>query len=323
MTENILNSEEILSRLTRSLDGEPDTGQPQKPTSDQEPLESEDESEPDDDDEGEDGDLEDGDDVDLEEDEEELTADDKGVSIELDGKTITLTPEEVREAYSKSRDYQHKTTKLAEERRSVEAERDRYGKEIQALTQAMQGIRHFLTGGDDIEKRIDQAYEDGDTETVLRLQREKDKRAKAQGEFDKYLETLDKARQEEQQKAYQQHLAYVEQELQAKRPELLKDQKRQEALSSFLTKDLGFTKEQLPGLMHPELLMALDDARRWRAAVSKKDAARPKAPKTLKGRGRPQGVQETKRTSVQKARHALKARGGRIDDASKLIAHLI
>jgi hypothetical protein len=71
----------------------------------------------------------------------------KAITIEIDGKALTLTADEVRNGYLRQADYTRKTTALAEERKSfgneiaaVRAERQQYAALLPALEQQIRSL---------------------------------------------------------------------------------------------------------------------------------------------------------------------------------------
>lgn len=133
--------------------GEPeeqDEEQQEKPEQGNEADATEDETQ-----DGEDGDeptdepgAEDGEGADEEgEEPDEPEAQAKAITIEVDGKPLTLTADEVRNGYLRQADYTRKTTALAEERKTfhseiaaVRAERQQYAALLPALDQQIKAL---------------------------------------------------------------------------------------------------------------------------------------------------------------------------------------
>lgn len=142
-----------IAKILARDDGEPEPRKPQAParpdegdedqpteTEDETPEEEEGEPEPEDGAEDEEGTDED---EDQEPDEPEATA--KAITVEIDGRTLKLTADEIRQGYLRTADYTRKTTALAEERKQLGAhaqavltERQQYAALLPALQQQLQ-----------------------------------------------------------------------------------------------------------------------------------------------------------------------------------------
>jgi hypothetical protein len=128
---------------------QPDEGedQPDDAAEETPPEEEEDAGEPDPD--PEDGaEAEDGTDEDEEQEPDDPAATAKAITVEIDGKNVTLTADEVQKGYLRTADYTRKTTALAEERKQLGAhaqavltERQQYAALLPALAQQLQATQ--------------------------------------------------------------------------------------------------------------------------------------------------------------------------------------
>lgn len=284
----------------------------------EEELEAEEESEEegnDEDDGEEDPDEDEEDDGEEEADEEddkpakELDPETK-VKVKVNGEEVEVPLKELQAGYSRTQDYTRKTQEVAEERRLVEAERDKVLQQQQQWSGLLDQLRPQL-----------EAQLSGRSE-------EEWSRLKAQDEI-AYYEERDKERALQQRvEAIKAEQTRVHQELQARQKKQLQDYARQErellmskipdwTTDESLAKrevqqmreygtEIGFSEQELNGIIDHRALLILRDAAKFRALQKVKEKGKPKVTKRTKTLtpGTP-STESSKRTKARKAKQRL------------------
>ena len=79
------------------------------------------------------GELEASEEVDVEDQDEEGDPDEEWFTVKVDGEELQVTRDEALKGYQRDADYRKKTMSLAEERKTVQAEKDRIGSLVQSV----------------------------------------------------------------------------------------------------------------------------------------------------------------------------------------------
>ena len=185
--------------------------------------------------------------------------------VKVNGETVKVTLEELQSGYAKDSDYRQKTSKLSEERKTLEEERQKILDEMNVANQKkseyVKRLEEVVSNFDKpsmSETDLEKLYEEDPTEYVkvqakLTKEREHKNRLKAELESE----------QQEQQQQYQQKLQTVLKQEQEKLVEKLpvfgdpnKAPKVQNDIKNFLIEQ-GFTNTELQNLTdHRTVLVA-------------------------------------------------------------------
>jgi hypothetical protein len=177
--------------------------------------------------------------------------DDAPLTIEVDGKQITLTKEQIAEAYKnglRQSDYTQKTMAVAEQRKAAEAETAKAREERARLSQELQRTQTLLEGAIEQQSKIDwPALIESNPVEALRQQHLLQQRQAALKEANDAQARLAQQIQSDQLKAYQSHLATQQEQLLAKLPEWKDEAKattERAALKSYL-REQGFEESDV------------------------------------------------------------------------------
>lgn len=235
-------------------------------------------------------------------------------TVKIDGEEKQVTQAELIAGYQKDADYRRKTAAIAEERRTlaeesnaVRAERERYAK-------VLDGLEAQLKTQSVEEPDFENLEDPKELAKYAKWQRHQLQLQQVEGE----KQRLDAQRQqqwaEQQRKAAEEGLEKLKQEI----PSWAKEETMQADLKALVSygKTLGYTDEQLAGVVDPRFVKLLYDSHRLNKLKASK-LAKPK-PKTIQ----PGSKAQPRRTEdIQKARQRL-AQSGRPEDAAALIGLL-
>lgn len=202
-------------------------------------------------------------------------SDDATVTIEVDGKEVTLTKAELAEAYKsglRQSDYTKKTMEVSEQRKAAEAEvvkarqeREAYASNLQRMGAALE---HAL-----IEQQQTnwQALLESDPQAYLKERHLFETR---QAAYQQNMQEQAKVKELSQAEAQQNHLRFLEQqrdELFAKLPDWKDEGKRkadQEAISKYLM-DRGMDRQMIDRISDHRFVLIARDAMRYQEMVGK------------------------------------------------------
>ena len=199
--------------------------------------------------EGENPEIETEKDPDIEEEVTEPEA--NAVTVEVDGKTVTLTPEQIAEAYKnglRQEDYTRKTQQVAEERRAAEAETAKAAQERVAYAEKLNNLAIQLEGVLNEQSQIDwNGLLERDPVEYLKQQHLYQTRQAQLNQAQQAKLYLDQQSKAEQAQALERHLTEQHNLLIEKLP-AWKDPAKASAerteLANFL-KDKGFTEQDI------------------------------------------------------------------------------
>lgn len=205
------------------------------------------------------------DDLELVSEDTTTETDEQLFDVKVNGETIKVTLEELQSGYAKDSDYRQKTSKLSEERRTLEAERQKILDEMNVANQKkseyVQRLEEVVSNFDKpsmSEADLEKLYEEDPTEYVkaqARITKEREHQNNLRVQLD--------SEKQEQQVQYQQKLNTVLKQEQEKLIEKLpvlgdpnKAPKVQNDIKNFLVSQ-GFTDTELQNLTdHRTVLVA-------------------------------------------------------------------
>jgi len=230
------------------------------------------------------------------------------VKIKVNGEEQEVTLAELQQGYSRNEDYTRKTQAVANERREVESEKDQVMAQQQQWAAALQemGKRLEATASgrsqaqwDDLKRSDYDTYlEERDKDRVLqeRLGAVKSEEDRVQQEYSQH-----------QQKQLQRFAAEENEKLDLAIPDWQDAQAKQRDLSSMAKygKEVGFTEQELAGLLDHRTLLVLRDAAKFRELQAKKGAPAAKSKiRQAKARTLDAGKPNTEAPRKTKARKA-------------------
>jgi Tfp pilus assembly protein PilN len=260
------------------------------------------------------------------EDQEEAVEESPKYRVKANGEELEVSLEELLNGYSRTADYQKKTQSLAEQRKSVEAERvkiDEAAKTRDTYAQRLQVIEQLLNQKDSPEEMARLKEED-----PLGWQQ----KIAEQYERDKQLQVVQAERQrvsQEQQtlqgQRLHQHIQSEQEKLKSVIPDF-KDEAKAEVIRRDIrsyAKSIGFSDQELSQVYDSRAVQTLYKAMQYEKLVAGKAGATKKvasAPKTLKpGTSNPQSSeQEAKKKDFAQLRKT-----GNKRDAAKLFERFL
>jgi len=259
------------------------------------------------------------------EDQEEVVEESPKYRVKANGEELEVSLDELLNGYSRTADYQKKTQSLAEQRKSVEAERvkiDEAAKTRDTYAQRLQVIEQLLSTQD--------------TENLQEL-KDSDPIAYAikvaeRSERDKQLQAVQAERQRvsQEQQALQgqrlhQHIQSEQEKLKSVIPDF-KDEAKADVIRRDIrsyAKSIGFSDQELSQVYDSRAVQTLYKAMQYEKLVAGKAGATKKvasAPKTLKpGTSNPQSSEQ----EAQKKDFAQLRKTGNKRDAAKLFERFL
>lgn len=237
-----------------------------------------------------------------EEQSEEETDDQQPVyTVKVNGEELKVPLEELVKGYSREADYSRNKNALAEERRALEAERATLTPERELYRSLLPQLQAQLEADPYANVDLDRLRADDPAEyaaVVADKQTRKEQLAAVKAE----QERLTRAQQEEQSKAFKEHLQQEQQRLLAAVPEWKDPEKAKAGFAEIAAavKSYGFTDQDLASISdHRLYLMARDAAAGQKLRASKPKAqAKVEAVKTARpgaGTQQPKAVTDTAR----------------------------
>lgn len=267
------------------------------------------------------------------------------VTVNIDGKPVELTPEEIAEAYKsgmRQADYTRKTTEAAEQRKAAEAkaaqaeamltraqqERTVYAQNLNLMGQQLQGVLQNQAQVD-----MDRLSVDNPAEYVKQLHLQNQRQAalhqiqqeqfrvaqQVQAEQARAAQEAERA----QAKARDEYTKAQQDQLLAKLPDWkdsAKAQADQTRIASFLEKELGYSKEEINAVNDHRAVLMAHDAMRYRELMAKAKASTAKVDKLPAKVERPGTATATDPTDGRTAAQQRLARSGSVDDAAAIFS---
>jgi hypothetical protein len=256
-------------------------------------------------------------DVGATDDEQEELSDDTLVTVKIDGKTQQIPLKEAIAGYQRNADYSKKTAALAEERRTVEAEKQEVGVARTYYGQRLAELEAQLVQFVPQEPNWEELHrEDPINYPIIRDQWRdyKERLAQTQAERARYEQELRSEEQRRLKLIVDEGLKYIRE----KNPEWRDEaawNKAKAQLREYGQK-AGYSQEELTMALDPRALLVLDKARKYDELM----ANRPKpqkqqGPKPIKSGNAASSPQRS--TDVNRMRQRLKS-SGHVNDAAAL-----
>jgi Tfp pilus assembly protein PilN len=246
--------------------------------------------------------------------------------VKVSGEEVEVSLDELLNGYSRTADYQKKTQSLAEQRKSVEAERikiDEAAKTRETYAQRLQVIEQLLQQQDQGQDLASLKSEDPIAYAVAMAEKmERDKQLQAV-QMEKHR--VQQEQQSHQQALLQQHIKQEQQKLVEAIPEF-KDEVKAEVVRRDIrnyAKSIGFSDQELSQVYDSRAVQTLYKAMQYEKLMANKGAATKKvatAPKTFRpGTSNPQSSE----TEAMKKERATLQKTGNKRDAARIFERFL
>lgn len=260
--------------------------------------------------------------------EAEATSDEEGsVTIEVDGKPVTLTKEQLAEAYKsglRQADYTRKTMETAEQRKEAEAERTKALQERQQYAQKLNEQAMLLGAVLQEQSQVNwQQLIDSDPVEYLKQRNLYEQRQAAYQRVQQEQYQVQQLSQAEQAKAHEAYLREQQETLLAKLPEW-KDAKKSAAEKQAIRdvlKDMGYTDAEMNITDHRAILLARE-ALKYRQLTKAAQAASKKV-ETLPQKVVRPGSGAAPSLDKRGAAFQRLSKTGRVEDAAAVFASIL
>jgi len=255
--------------------------------------------------------------------------DDAPVTVEVDGKQVTLTKAQIAEAYKsglRQSDYTKKTTEAAEHRKAADAEIQKAQTERRDYADKLQKFTAQLEGAIEQQDKTDwQALLKSDPIEYLNQRQLYEQRQAALKKGQDELATIAQRNQAENAAAYKSHLARQQDELLAKLPEWKDEAKartERDAIRTYL-KEQGYSHEDVEGISDHRAVILGRKAMLYDQMMAKASAAAKlvhKAPAKVEKPGTTSDADPT--DGRTRAMRQLQKTGS-VEDAAKVFAAIL
>jgi len=246
--------------------------------------------------------------------------------VKVSGEEVEVSLDELLNGYSRTADYQKKTQSLAEQRKSVEAERikiDEAAKTRETYAQRLQVIEQLLQQQDQGQDLASLKSEDPIAYAVAMAEKmERDKQLQA---VQMEKQRVQQEQQSHQQALLQQHIKQEQQKLVEAIPEF-KDEVKAEVVRRDIrnyAKSIGFSDQELSQVYDSRAVQTLYKAMQYEKLMANKGAATKKvatAPKTFRpGTSNPQSSE----TEAMKKERATLQKTGNKRDAARIFERFL
>jgi hypothetical protein len=256
--------------------------------------------------------------------------DDAPITIQVDGKPVTLTQAQLADAYKnglRQSDYTQKTMAVAEQRKAAEAETQKAQQERYTYAQNLTKMAAQLEGAIQQQEKIDwSALLNADPIEYLKQQADLSKRQTALQENQREQSRIAQQFQAEQTEANRTHLATQQQEILVKLPQW-KDEatasKERDAIKADLVKR-GYTPEEISGISDHKAVVLAREAMLYRQMMAKANIAAKKM-QTTPERVIRSGVASEGNPGRADRNAAMRdlAKSGSTEDAARVFATLL
>ena len=254
---------------------------------------------------------------------------DAPITIEVDGKQITLTKAEVADAYKnglRQADYTKKTMEAADTRKTADAEIQKVQQERQAFATNLTKMAAQLEGALQQQSNIDwDALLNADPVEYLKQQHLLQQRQAALGQNQQEQQKVAQAFQAEQATQHRSYLATQQQELLAKLPEWKDEAKaktEREALKTYL-KDQGYDDAAINSVSDHKAVLMGRKAMLYDQMMAKAQAAARKVSTLPQKVERPGVATERNPLDGRNAAMQRHAKSGSIESAAAVFANLL
>jgi hypothetical protein len=244
-------------------------------------------------------------------------------SVKVDGKEVEVTLDELQKGYSRTQDYTRKTQQIAEARKqtdaelsAVRAEREQYAQLLSALEAQVQQVAQPNIDWDRL-------YQEDPIEWVRQREVMRDNQEKAAA-IQSEKQRLNQLSQQEQAQFMQQKLQHEQEALLAAIPDW-KDPKKAQAEKALLVEfgqKIGFTPDELKGVVDHRAVLMLRKAALYDQMMSKRGNIKPvtnNGPRPAKPGAAGRVSNNTEAVRAQQR----VAKTGRVDDAANAIFQLL
>ena len=259
---------------------------------------------------------------------EAAAEEDGAVTIEVDGKSVTLTKAEVAEHYKSGLrlvDYTKKTMEAAEVKKSASVEQQKAQQERQQYAQNLNRIANQIEGVLQEQQQTDMnALLASDPVEYLKQQHLFNQRQAKLNEVNQHRQQLAAQQQADSQQAYQAYLAEQQQALLAKLPAWKDDAKaaaERSALRTYLKAE-GYDDRDVASISDNRAVVMARKAMLYDQMLSKASAAAKKVAPLPQKVERP-GVNETPSTDKRSSAFQRLSKSGRVEDAAALFSALL
>lgn len=279
-----------------------------------------DDPEPEPDAEGNDPDAEDGPDDEDDEPSEEAPADDLSVhKIKVGEEEIEVTLHELKRGFLRAADHTRKTQVLSAERKAVLAEREEFSATRERTTNLLSVLETQLS--EPLYSQEDMEYlRVNDPAEWAARGREMDLRAQRLNAVTGEKQRLSQQAEREQHQALEAIRTEEGAKLLAAKPEWADPVKGREAMTRVrdYMVSVGTSDDEIAQTFDHRILIAIDEAAKYRALMAKKPAVQAKVEAVKTVRPGVQGAQPSKVTEATRALQRL-AKTGRVEDAAAAI----
>ena len=261
----------------------------------------------------------------VEEEPQEVVEEKPKYRVKVDNEELEVELDELIKGYSRTSDYTKKTQSLAEQRKQVEAERQKIeeaAKLRDTYAQRLQVIEQMLTQP---EENLAELKETDPIGYAVKMA-EKVEREKQLAAVRQEREAVQARQQAEQQERLKAHLASEAERLKTAIPEIADDVKGEvirKEIKDF-ARSIGFSDQELSQVYDSRAVLTLYKAMQYDKLMKSKPSATKKvaeAPKTLRpGAGAPKGDPES---DAVKRMHKQLKQTGRPRDAAKIFERFL
>lgn len=254
--------------------------------------------------------------------------DDEIVTVLVDGKPVELTKAQIAEAHKsglRQADYTKKTTELAEQRKTAEAETAKARAERNQYMQGLQKAQAVLESQLDEQQKIDwEALLSNDPVEYLRQQHLAQARQAELHRTHQQRQQLEQQAQAEHQEALKVHVESEREKLVANIPEWKDEAKRKAGATELreYLKTQGLSEQEIYSVTDHRAITQSYKAMKYDQMIAKASAAAKKISNTPERVLRPTGG-ETPNLDRRTASFQKLQKTGRVDDAVGAIASLL
>jgi hypothetical protein len=253
---------------------------------------------------------------------------DDGVEVEIDGKPVRLTKEQIAEAYKsglRQADYTKKTMEASDVKKAAQAElgkaqadRAQYADNLQRMAVQLETVLQA-------QQQTDwNALLDNDPVEYLKQQHLFQQRQAAYQQNTQQRQVVASQMQAEQAKSQSEYIQIQQQELLAKLPawkDATKASAERDALKSYL-KTEGYDDASITGISDHKAVLLARKAMLYDQMMTKASAAAKKVA-TLPAKVERPGVQENSSLDKRGSQFARLGKTGRVEDAAKLFTSFL
>lgn len=248
--------------------------------------------------------------------------------LKVGGEEVEVTLDELQRGYSREADYTRKTQALAEERKSLTAEKQDFAVLAERTKAILSHLEQSLTAPLYDPDELAQLRWENPAEWAARVH-EQEQRAKYVENLLNHKSTLETHLTAEQQRALQEETqaarAKTEAELLKARPEWKDPAKLNADFMQIrsVAESIGLSQEEWNDLATDHrAILVLDEAAKYRALQSKRTQVREKVNEVKAAKPGAATQTPSKVTEVTRAKQRL-AKTGRVEDAASLIERLL